>query len=105
MIIGALITALLAYLAAKKAKKPRGDGLSLPTQASIASWRSLNGGVSMLSPATSIVLAAAVKGESRSLRATEPTRLMDLFTATSMRVIEPGRLPSVDFTPSGSLLY
>ena len=37
---------------------------SLPPQASVASWPSLNGAVSTQSSATSIILAAAVQGES-----------------------------------------
>lgn len=39
---------------------------SLPTQASVASWLSMNGAVSTQSSATSIVLAAAVQGGSHS---------------------------------------
>ena len=78
---------------------------SLPTKTSVASWPSLNGGVSMRSPATSIVLAAPVKGESRSFWATARTWLLDLFTAPSMRDVEPRYLPSVAFTPSGPLVY
>jgi len=59
---------------------------SWPTQASVASWQSL-------------------KGESRSFWATARTWLLDLFTAPSMRDVEPRCLPSVAFTPSGPLVY
>jgi len=78
---------------------------SLPTQTSVASWPSLNGGVSMRSPATFIVPAAAVKRESRSFWATARTWLLDLFTAPSVRDVEPRCPPSVDFTPTGPLVY
>ena len=78
---------------------------SLPTQASVASWPSLNGGVSMRSPESPIVLAAAAKGKSRSFWAAAHTWLLDLFTAPPMPEVEPRRVPSVAFTPSGPLVY
>jgi AraC-like DNA-binding protein len=78
---------------------------SLPTQGLVASWPSLNCGVSMRSPESSIVLAAAVKGKSRSFRVTAGTGLLDLFTATPMQDAGPRCLPSVTFTPSGPLVY
>jgi len=53
--------------------------------------------------ATSIVLAA-VKGVSRCFWAAY-TWLLDLFTAPSMRDVEPRCMPSVAFTPSGPLVY
>ena len=55
---------------------------SLPTQASVASWPSLNGAVSTQSSATSIVLAAAVQGESHSFLATARTWLRGLVYST-----------------------
>jgi len=55
-------------------------------------------------PATSIVLAAAVKGVSRCFWAAY-TWLLDLFTAPSMRDVEPRCMPSVAFTPSGPPVY
>jgi hypothetical protein len=54
-------------------------GTSLPTQTSAVSWPS-------------------PKGESRRW-------LVDLVTASSMEDVEPRRLPSVAFTPSGPLVY
>src|SRR5262249_50329146 len=78
---------------------------SLPTQASAASWPSLNHGASMRPPESSIVLAAAVKGESRSFWAMAHTWLLDLFNAPSMREVEARCVPSVAFTPSGPLVY
>jgi hypothetical protein len=59
---------------------------SCPAQASVASWQS-------------------PKGESRSFWATARTWLLDLFTAPSMRDVEPRCLPAVAFTPSGPLVY
>jgi len=60
---------------------------SLSTLASAASLPSFNGAVSMWSPATSIVQAAA---ESRSFWATARTWLRDLFTPSLMRDVERG---------------
>jgi hypothetical protein len=77
---------------------------SLPTQASVASWLSLNG-VSTQSSATTIVLAEAVQGESHSLLATARTWLWDLFTSPSTQDLERRYLPSVAFTPAGPLVY
>ena len=79
--------------------------ISLPTRASVASWPSLNGGVLMRSPGSPIVLAAAAKGKSRNFWAAAHTWLLDLFTAPPMPEVEPRRLPSVAFTPSGPLVY
>jgi hypothetical protein len=76
---------------------------SLPTQASVASWLSLNGAVSTQFSATSIVLAAAVQGESHSFLATARRWLRDLFTPPSTQ--ERRYLPSVAFTPAGPLVY
>ena len=78
---------------------------SLPTQASVASWPSLNGAVSTQSSATSIVLAVAVQGESHSFLATARTWLRDLFTPPSTQDLERRCLPSVAFTPGGPLVY
>jgi hypothetical protein len=78
---------------------------SLPTQASVASWPSLNGAVSTQSSATSIVLAAAVQGESHSFLATARTWLRDLFTPPSTQDLEQRCLPSVAFTPGGPLVW
>src|SRR5271165_4341346 len=83
---------------------------SLPTQASVASWLSLNGAVSTQSSATSIVLAAAVlaaavQGESHSFLATARTWLRDLCTPPSTQDLERRYLPSVAFTPAGPLVY
>ena len=78
---------------------------SLPTQASVDSWRSLDGAVSTRSLATSIVLAAAVQGESHSFLVTARTWLRDLFTAPSTQNLERRCLPSVAFTPAGPLVY
>jgi len=77
---------------------------SLPTQASVASWPSLNVAVSTQSSATSIVLVAAVQGESDSFLATA-RRLRDLFTPPSTQDLERRCLPSVAFTPGGPLVY
>ena len=78
---------------------------SLPTQASVASWPSLNGAVSTQSSATSIVLAAAVQGESHSFLTTARTWLRDLFTPPSTQDLERRCLPSVAFTHGGPLVY
>jgi hypothetical protein len=78
---------------------------SLPTQASVASWPSLNVAVSTQSSATSIVLVAAVQGESDSFLATARTWLRDLFTPPSTQDLERRCLPSVAFTPGGPLVY
>jgi hypothetical protein len=78
---------------------------SLPTQASVASWPSLNGAVSTQSSVTSIVLAAAVQGESHSFLATARTWLRDLFTPPSTQDLERRCLPSIAFTPGGPLVY
>ena len=59
---------------------------SWPTQASVASWASL-------------------EGESRSFWATARTWLLELFTSALTRDVEPRCLPSVAFTPSGPLVY
>jgi hypothetical protein len=56
-------------------------------------------------PATSIVRAAAIKGVSRSFCPATYTRLLDLFTAPSVRDGEPRCMPLVAFTPSGPLVY
>jgi hypothetical protein len=78
---------------------------SLPTQASVASWPSVNGAVSTQSSATSIVLAAA-EGESHSFLAAARTCLRDLFTPPpSTQDLERRCLPSVAFTPGGPLVY
>ena len=59
----------------------------------------------MRSPESPIVLAAAAKGKSRSFWAAAHAWLLDLFTAPPMPEVEPRRLPSVAFTPSGPLVY
>ena len=56
---------------------------SSPTLAAVASWPSLNSGVSRRSPESSIVLPAAVKDKSRSFSARAHRWLLDLFTAPS----------------------
>ena len=78
---------------------------SLPTQASVTSWLSLNGAVSTQSSATSIVLASAVPGESHSFLAAARTWLWDLFTPPSTQDLERRYLPSVAFTATGPLVY
>jgi hypothetical protein len=78
---------------------------SLPTQASVASWISSDDAVSTRSSATSIVLAAAVQGESHSFLATVRTWLRNLFTPPSTQDLERRCLPSVAFTPTEPLVY
>ena len=79
---------------------------SLPTQASVASWLSLNGAVSTQSSVTSIVLAAAVQGESHSFLSTARTWLRDLFIPPSTQDLERRCVPSsVAFAPGGPLVY
>jgi hypothetical protein len=78
---------------------------SLSTHASAASLPLFNDAVSMWSPATSIVQAAAVKDKSHSFLATARAWFRDLFTPSLMREVEPRSLPSVAFMPSGPLVY
>ena len=59
----------------------------------------------MRSPESPIVLAVAAKGKSRSFWAASHMLLLDFFTASPMPEVEPRRLPSVAFTPSGPLVY
>jgi hypothetical protein len=66
--------------------QPTMNTTSWPTQASVASWASL-------------------EGESRSFWATARTWLLELFTSALTRDVEPRCLPSVAFTPSGPLVY
>jgi hypothetical protein len=78
--------------------------ICLLTQVSVASWPSLNGGVSVRSSESPIVLAAA-ESKSGSLRVAAHKWFLGWFTASPMPEAEPGRLPSVAFTPSGLLVY
>ena len=55
--------------------------------------------------ATSIIVAAAVQGESHSFLARARTWLRDLFTPPSTQDLERRCLPSVAFTPIGPLVY
>jgi hypothetical protein len=66
--------------------QPTMNTTSWPTQASVASWASL-------------------EGESRSFWATARTWLLELFTSALTRDVEPRCQPSVAFTPSGPLVY
>jgi hypothetical protein len=59
----------------------------------------------MRPPETSVVLTAAVNGDSRSLWATARARVLRLFTVLSARSAEPYCPPSVAFTPGGPLVY
>ena len=78
---------------------------SLLTNASDPSLSSLNGNLSMRSPATSLVKAGSVKDKWRTLWVTARRWLGDLLTPASAGD-GASRCPvSVAFTPSGPLVY
>jgi hypothetical protein len=89
----------------KDVGRSRMNMTSLLTNASDPSLSSLNGNVSMRSPATSLVKAGSVKDKWRTLWVTARRWLGDLLTPASAGD-GASRCPvSVAFTPSGPLVY
>ena len=89
----------------KDVDRSRMNMTSLLTNASDPSLSSLNGNLSMRSPATSLVKAGSVKDKWRTLRVTARRWLGDLLTPPSAGD-GASRCPvSVAFTPSGPLVY
>jgi len=78
---------------------------SLLTNASDPSLSSLNGNLSMRSPATSLVKAGSVKDKWRTLWVTALRWLGDLLTPPSAGDGDSRCPVSVAFTPSGPLVY
>ena len=89
----------------KDVGRSRMNMTSLLTNASDPSLSSLNGNLSMRSPATSLVKAGSVKDKWRTLWVTARRWLGDLLTPASAGD-GASRCPvSVAFTPSGPLVY
>ena len=89
----------------KDVDRSRMNMTSLLTNASDPSLSSLNGNLSMRSPATSLVKAGSVKDKWRTLWVTARRWLGDLLTPASAGD-GASRCPvSVAFTPSGPLVY
>ena len=89
----------------KDVGRSRMNMTSLLTNASDPSLSSLNGNLSMRSPATSLVKAGSVKGKWRTLWVTARRWLGDLFTPPSAGDGDSRCPVSVAFTPSGPLVY
>jgi hypothetical protein len=89
----------------KDVGRSRMNMTSLLTNASDPSLSSLDGNVSMRSPATSLVKAGSVKDKWRTLWVTARRWLGDLLTPASAGDGASGCPVSVAFTPSGPLVY